>query len=185
MARRLDNLARRQLPYAAATALNDTAKVAANSVRKELPRIFDRPTPFTMNAISMTRATKGRLQARVFVKDRRAEYLEVQETGGTRTPEKRAIVLPRAIRTNQYGNTARGTFAAAKARKGVSSAVIDGVAGLYQRTKGKLKLLAFYTTKATYKPRFGFKRRVTKVAASVLPVAFRQSLAKALATARR
>jgi hypothetical protein len=42
-------------------------------------------------------------------------------------------------------------------------------------------LLAFYVSKASYKPRFGFKARTLKVTRAIWPVAFRKSLAKAMA----
>ena len=69
---------------------------------------------------------------------------------------------------------------------------VHGVGGLFFRGKPKkgqggpkLVLLAMFVRHATYKPRFGFKEKVNRVARLVLPVAFRASLAKALATARR
>jgi len=186
MTRALDDLAKKQIPFAAAGALNDTAQAAQIRMKRELPSIFDRPTPFTMNAIGIERASKGKLEARVFVKDRQAEYLEVQETGGTKTPKKRAFLLPRGIRRNQYGNMPKGAVAAARAKPSTFSGKIDGVPGLYQRMKrGAAKLLAFYADKATYKPRFGFKQRTLKTAKAVWPSAFRQRLAKALSTARK
>jgi hypothetical protein len=186
MTRALDDLARKQVPFAAARALNDTAAAAQIAVRRQLPSIFDRPTPFTMNSIGVQRATKATLEARVFVKDKQAEYLELQETGGTRQPKKRAILLPRLIRRNQYGNMPRGAVAAARAKPATFSGKLDGVPGLWQRLKGgATKLLAFYASKATYKPRFGFKTRTLKVAQAAWPAAFRQSLAKALASARK
>lgn len=186
LVRRLDDVAKRQVPFAAATALTETARVAAGAVTRQLPSIFDKPTPFTMRAIAVEPARKGKLEARVFVRDRQAEYLMVQETGGTKAPKNKAFVLPRAIRTNQYGNLPKNAVAQARARKGVFSGAVEGVAGLYQKVKGAApKLLALYVHKATYKPRFGFQARVQKVASATLAVAFRQSLAKALATARR
>jgi hypothetical protein len=186
MTRALDDLGKKQVPFAAAGALNATAKATQDGEKRELPSIFDRPTPFTLNAIGIERATKGKLQARVFVKDRQAAYLEVQETGGTKTPKKRAFLLPRGLRQNQYGNLPKGTVASARAKPTTFSGTVDGVPGLYQRMKnGAAKLLAFYATKASYRPRFGFKQRTLKTAKAAWPAAFRQSLAKALATARK
>jgi hypothetical protein len=116
MTRALDDLGKKQVPFAAASALNATAQAAQIRVKRELPSILDRPTPFTMNAIGVERATKGKLEARVFVKHRQAEYLEVQETGGTKAPRKRAFLLPRSIRRNQYGNMPKGAVASARAK---------------------------------------------------------------------
>lgn len=186
MTRALDDLGKRQIPFAAASALNATAQAAQISGKRELPSIFDRPTPFTLNAIGIERATKGQLQARVFVKDKQAAYLEVQETGGTTTPKKRAFLLPRLIRRNQYGNMPKGAVATARAKPTTFSGTVSGVPGLYQRMKnGAAKLLAFYASKATYKPRFGFKTRSMKAVQAKWPGAFRHSLEKALASARK
>jgi hypothetical protein len=186
MTRALDDLGKKQIPFAAARALNDTAQAAQIRVKRELPSIFDRPTPFTLNAIGIERASKSKLQARVFVKDKQAAYLEVQETGGTKTPKKRAFLLPRGLRRNQYGNMPKGAVASARAKPTTFSGTVGGVPGLYQRMKnGAAKLLAFYATRASYKPRFGFKQRTLKTAKAVWPSAFRQSLAKALSTARK
>jgi hypothetical protein len=186
MTRRLDDLAKRQVPFATAQALNDTAAAAQIAVKRRLPSIFDRPTPFTLNAIGLERATKTRLVARVFVKEKQAGYLTVEETGGTVTPKKRAFLLPRGIRRNQYGNMPKGAIAAARAKPTTFSGKVDGVAGVYQRAKkGALKLLTFYASKATYKPRFGFKVRVLKATQATAPSAFREAMARALATAKK
>lgn len=60
----------RVVPYAASTALTRTAQIAA---KKDLPdamrRVFDNPTPFTLNSLFVKPATRESLSARVMVKD--------------------------------------------------------------------------------------------------------------------
>lgn len=46
----LDDLGRRQVRFAAARALNDVTRGAVADWRRDLPSIFDRPVPFTLNA---------------------------------------------------------------------------------------------------------------------------------------
>ena len=186
LTRGLNAIGQRQMPFATATALNDMAAAGATAVRRRMPNTFDRPVPFTMNAVTIQTANKSRLTARVFVKDRQAGYLDVQETGGAGRPKKTAFVIPEAIGVNQHGNMPRGALQRAKNRKGVFVGQVGKAAGFFFRAVGKAPvLLARFVRKATYKPRFGFRDRVTQTVKAVAPVALRQALAKAMATARR
>jgi hypothetical protein len=207
MQRQLDDFAKRQVPFATAKALTQTAKAAAASTKRELPSIFDKPTPFTMNSIGVQPATKSKPEARVFIKATQAEYLERQETGGTRTPKKVALVIPQAAKRNAYGNLPRKALAALKSRKDVFQGEVKGIGGFWQRPeRGRrrdgsygtigalnkvhgfltgLTLLVSFASKATYKPRFDFKGRTLKAAQAAAPDAFRKALGEALKTARK
>ncbi|MFH5923830.1 hypothetical protein [Roseomonas xinghualingensis] len=196
LTRGLSDLAQRQVPFATARALTSMAQTAAVANRRALPSVFDRPTPFTMNAFSVQPARKGKPIARVFAKPRQAEYLQMQETGGTRTPELskqggtgkgQALVIPRAIRRNAFGNIPRGALAAAKKRKDVYVGRTEtGAGGFFRRlADGGLQPLAVFVRAAKYKPRLGFQARTAKVVKATALPAFREQLAKALATARR
>ena len=63
------NLAKKQIPAATMYALTKTAKDAQAAVEKELPKVFDRPTPYTLRAIRTSPATKRKLVAEVLIKD--------------------------------------------------------------------------------------------------------------------
>lgn len=67
--RMLDGLAKDQVPFATAYALTQTAKAAQAEVEREIPRVFDRPTPFTQKPVYTRPATKSRLTAEVKIKD--------------------------------------------------------------------------------------------------------------------
>ncbi|MBC9208197.1 hypothetical protein IBL26_15240 [Roseomonas aerophila] len=207
MTRKLDDLAKKQIPFATAAALTKTAKAAAGSTRKELPSIFDKPTPFTMNSIAIQPATKNHLEARVFVKTQQAEYLGPQEEGGVRKPKKAALLIPQKAKLNSYGNLPRKALATLKARKDVFQGQVKGIGGFWQRPeRGKrrdgsygtigalnrengfltgLKLLISFASKAAYKPRFRFKDRTMKTAQTVAPAEFKKALEQALKTVRR
>ena len=187
LTRNLDDLARKQVPFATARALTHMADAAAVANRRALPSIFDRPTPFTMRGIAVEPARKSRLVARVFVRDKQAEYLVLQETGGTRRPERRALLMPKAAPRNAYGNLPRRGVAALKRQKDVFVGRTEsGRGGIFRRlANDKIQPLILFIDQAKYKPRFGFKGRVIKVANATMAPAFRQALAKALATARR
>lgn len=180
----LDQVARKQIPFATAQALTAVAKAAQAKVTRDLPTIFDRPTPFTLRAVGVTSATKASQTAVVFIKPVQAAYLGIEETGGTRLPSRTALVLPGSIRLNAYGNIPKGALARAKARRNVFVGQVHGVGGFWQRGKGGLKLLVAFKARATYKPRFGFAANVTAVVRSEIAGAMRDALARALATAR-
>lgn len=55
-----------------ATALTRTAQQVRQEVRDELPRVFDAPTPYTLNSLFVKGATADKLDARVWFKDDRA-----------------------------------------------------------------------------------------------------------------
>lgn len=183
---RMDRTVWKQVPFATAKALTDTAKDVQRELNTAIDQAFDRPVPFTQKAIGMTFANKATLTSRVFVKDIQAAYLGLQISGGTRTPKGRALVIPGSLLPlNQYGNIPKGKVKALLARSDVFSGTVRGVAGLWQRQKkGSPKLLILWEPKAEYRKRFPFldvsKREVER---KLLPN-FRAAIAAAIATAR-
>ncbi len=59
----------RQVPFALSVALNRTAEWAETSVRKEMTKVFDRPTRYFLRSLRVIRSTKAKLQATVWFKD--------------------------------------------------------------------------------------------------------------------
>ncbi|WP_156453227.1 hypothetical protein [Polycladidibacter hongkongensis] len=189
---------RQQVPYAISLALNGVAQdIKANS-EKALVRRLDRPTPFTKRGLGLRRASKRRLEAKVFFKDRQAGYLQLQETGGTRRPERKALAVPVALRLNKYGNLPRRSIDRLLKRPDVFQGEVGGVEGIWQRpkrgkrgngsrgTKGSsgLKLLIAYEKRADYQPRLRFKDGARKTAAARIAGNFRRAMRKAMRTAR-
>lgn len=78
------------VPLATAKALTFTGQAVQAAEKQEMPRVFDRPTPFTLNSLYLKPATWADLSVRVFFKDLRwkAHYLVPQVEGGNR-PLKR------------------------------------------------------------------------------------------------
>jgi hypothetical protein len=86
---KLDYFETQQLPFALAKTLTDIADIAKNNAVKEMKTVFDRPTPFTLNALKIERATKRKLEAKVLLKDPTHiddphHYLNVEVAGGER-----------------------------------------------------------------------------------------------------
>lgn len=98
----LDGVAKRHVPYALARSLTKTAQFIAAKEREEIARAFDRPTPFTLNALYVRPATKESLWAEVKIKDAATKgnpaikYLAPEIYGGTRGPKRFEYLLQRA-----------------------------------------------------------------------------------------
>ena len=174
----------KQMPFAVAKALTQTAKDVQVEETKAINALFDRPTPFTQRAAGITPARKQNLVATVFLKDIQAAYLKLQVEGGTRYPKRRALVLPTDLPTNQHGNIPKGQIKRLLKRADVCSGTVRGVAGIWQRTGRGLLLLVSYEPKATYRKRFPFYDIARKVVAAKLRANFETAWASAVATAR-
>lgn len=96
---RLQN-AQRQIPFVIASSLTKTAVRVKPEIRKEMERVFDRPTRYTLNSVFVKPANKKdeNPTARVWLKDdsaaynrggNAAEYLLPQITGGSSRALKR------------------------------------------------------------------------------------------------
>ncbi|MFN3614677.1 MAG: hypothetical protein ACK4WC_08980 [Rubrimonas sp.] len=193
--RGLSNFAREQVPFAVSVAINAVAQQVAEEQDRQLRRALDRPTPFTLRGVGVSRSSKRRLVAAVFVKDRQAAYLRFQEAGGVRQPAKRAIPVPAKLRRNRFGNMPRGAVANALAASNTFSGTPKGGGqpGVYRRLgatadrKGgfKLERVLTWADQARYRPRLGFIKTARRVAANRIAPEFETALAKAIATARR
>lgn len=86
----LSDLEKKQLPFATMLALNDAMFSVVAAWKEAIPQVFDRPTPFTMNAVLYRKATKDKLYADVYLRDEMrdgtppARYLNREATGGAR-----------------------------------------------------------------------------------------------------
>ena len=126
--RTLTQFSDRRFNAAIATALTRTAKSVQGEMRDELRTVFDRPTPYTLNALRIWPATADKLTARVGFRDdgtggmNANNYLMPNVTGGERRDKRieaalRAIgALPSGWRAvpgqgaaiDSYGNMSRG-----------------------------------------------------------------------------
>lgn len=184
------DLAQKQMPFAASLALNETAQDAKNAVTKQIEKKLDRPTRFTLNAVGVRRASKRNLKATVFIKDIQAEYLQYAIEGGTRKPKDKALVVPRDIRLNKYGNIPglRGgkKIAALLNKPNTFMGTIKGQSGIWQRTNKnkRLKLLLAFEDKIEYRKRLDFHKIVAGVAKNRLQRNLKRALEHAVRTAR-
>jgi len=124
--RLLDDVQKKQIPFASSVALNKTASEVQDALNAGT-HVFDRPKPLTRKATYFKRSTKSNLVAEVGLKQRTAggpvdEYLEAEVEGGRRADKRSEILLKRAgilpagfqtrpgsgARLDAYGNMSRG-----------------------------------------------------------------------------
>lgn len=79
----------RQLPFAVSLAVNRTAQAVKAGEQAEMRRVFDRPTPYTLNSLQLTPGKKADPQATVWFKPLAERYIGTQVSGGGR-PMKRS-----------------------------------------------------------------------------------------------
>jgi hypothetical protein len=92
----------RQVPFAQSTAINQTARDVQAALVEELPRVFDRPTPYIRNSIRITTwARKGTPIAVIEPKYPGGKgvdpqkVLEAEVFGGTRRYKRAEVALQR------------------------------------------------------------------------------------------
>lgn len=150
----------RQVPFAMSKALNDTAFDVQRHLSSETETYLENPTPFTKRAFGVRKASKRNPRAQIFIRDAQAEYLKYQIEGGVREDN----LQPVNIRLNKFGNipSLRGGRKVEQllARPNTYKGTINGTYGIWQRQKRGTKLLAVLGQRATYRPRFPYKRLV-------------------------
>jgi hypothetical protein len=65
----LSDIEKKAIPYAARAAVNEVGKKIKDAERREIDRVFDRPTPRTRNSVFFKPATKDSMTAFVWIKD--------------------------------------------------------------------------------------------------------------------
>ncbi|RKP46673.1 hypothetical protein D7S86_24600 [Pararobbsia silviterrae] len=143
----IEDHVQRQMPYAISVALNRVGRAVIAAEQKTMNDVFDRPTPYTLNALRLKAATKTNLVAQVAYKDDAykgtpaTKYLSPQVDGGARSvkriesllrargllPSDMYTVPGSAAVLDQYGNFSRGQYSQILAQlqgKRVASAVL-------------------------------------------------------------
>ncbi|XHO65310.1 hypothetical protein BCC1697_001721 [Burkholderia gladioli] len=194
LSKKLDALARKQLPFATAQALNATAEQARDAQRENMRKVLDKPTPFTLNSVAIKRASKSNLVALVYVKPIAVSYLLPYEIGGKNKLNSRALIKPVGQKVNQYGNLPRTTLARLKGKPNVfigkvqtKDGVVDGVWQRGKKVRGKsagLKLLMRFEDAHDVRQHLDYRGVGRRVVAAVFPRALDAAVAKAIATAR-
>jgi len=150
LAQKVRQAPRALLPYAASSALTRTAVHAARvALPAQMRRVFDSPTPWTLNALRTEPARKESLRARVLVKNTpsgqrlaQERFLLAQERGGARGQKRmeRAFSALGALSAGQWAMPAAGMQR--DAHGNVRGSDVRGVLAAVRGKGGKWRVFA-------------------------------------------
>ena len=200
---------KKQIPFATAQALTNVARQIAVAEKAAFQRKLENPTPFTVNSVGSVGARRDSLTAKVYVRDIAAGYLEPFEFGGVHKLNGQALLNPKDIKLNKYGNLSRTKLSQLKAKSNVFIGDVDGINGVWQRVKTKKgrkgkkrqkrsangtrrardknpmpKLLIRFGDALPVKPTLGYMDRAEKMAAALMQGALSKAIDEALKTAK-
>jgi hypothetical protein len=191
----LNDIVRKQLPYAISTALNATARSLQMEERANLRTVLAHPRPFTANSVFYEKASKARLIAVVYIKAITGKYLMPFEFGGVHVLPGPAALVPEHVNLDQYGQLRKNTVKRLAARKRVFIGTVHGINGVWLRPTNEARrkaaaakqpqppliLLISFGVALPVKKHLNFhKIAITSVGAN-----FRKEFAKVLATATK
>lgn len=191
----LDALMEKQVPFAQVLALNELGARVVKAEKINLKSKFPTATPFTINSIAMLRARKSTMQVVIYMRDIAAEYMEPFEVGGVHKLNSRALLNPKDINLNQYGNLPKGKLSALRGRSDVFIGPVKGkngqaINGVWQRmpaAKGqpaRLRLLIRFGDALPVKIRLDYAGIGARTIKSWWAPTYRLAMQKALATAK-
>ncbi|HHQ2586654.1 TPA: hypothetical protein ACSPKR_004074 [Providencia rettgeri] len=200
---------RKQIPFATAQALTSTVRKIENAQKVALQRNLESPTPFTVKSIKSRGARKSDLRAKVFVMNIAAEYLTPFEDGGVHKLNGSALLNPKNIKLNKYGNLPRNKLSGLKAKDNTFIGELNGVNGVFQRKKAKKgrkgkkrlkrspngtrrdrqkqpapKLLIRFGDALPVQPVLGYQDRAQRMAQALLPQEISRAISEAMRTAK-
>lgn len=180
-----------QVPFAASVALNNTANDIRKVEQGAMHRDLDRPTKTTVGGVRVSRSSKRKLEAVVFIIPHINKFIRHQIHGGSRAPRGKVEAVPVRIRLNQYGNIpGRRKHKLAKliSKPDTFSGTIKGVSGIWKRGKGRnrhrVTLLVAYEPRVQYHPRFDFYGHAERTAGRRWNRNMNRALQNAIRTAR-
>lgn len=140
MARDMGDMAERQIPFARVLTATRLAKIAVNDLKTEtMPRDFDQPVRWTLNAFRVKPATKSDPRAevapRMFGNKAGAtgwDYLETEAEGGARKQKRFEQRLSRTLGRKVFAVPARGAKLnkSGNISKGELTKILSGVGAL-------------------------------------------------------
>ena len=186
----MSDLDKEQIPFAISKALNDTAFQAKDALVAQMKQKLDNPTPFTLRAVRIKKATKHKQYAYVYINDTQAEYLDNMYFGGVKTPKKKAIVVPtKDVRLNKYGNLTKNKVKNLLKNPNYFSGTVRGKggtrSGIFRRYKnGTVKQVIMWKASKQEKKRLEFRKTIAGVVEHRFDSNFNKALEFAIRTAR-
>lgn len=198
---------KKQIPFATAQALSHTAKKIQDAEKLNMQKTLENPTLFTINSVKSAGARKSSLSAKVYVMPTAEQYLAPLEFGGEHYLSGKALLNPKNVRLNKYGNLPKGKLSSLDSKPNVFVGKIDGARGFWQRKKykkvskrakrskngtrraprkqPKLKLLIRYGDAIEAQPVLNYFEVAQQLARDLLPVEINAALALAMKTAKK
>lgn len=183
---RLSRQFKRQIPYAANLALNDTAFGLQRRINSSTHQQIDRPNRFTQKAAVVSKSTKVTLRAAISVKNKQWDYLKYIVDGS----KEKNVDDPKIAKTNVYGNLSKGYIRRNLAKPRFFYGRLKGrpawTAGLYRRTNKNtsLELHVAFEPVINHSKVWRYRSVVNLYVRRNFNKNMRKSIAKALATAR-
>lgn len=196
---------RKQIPFATAQAMTAVVRKIENAQKVAMQRNLYNPTPFTVKSVKSRGARKSDLKAKVLVMNTAAAYLEPFEIGGVHKLNGSALLNPKDIKLNKYGNLPRNKMSALKSKENTFIGDIGGVNGVWQRKKAKRgkkgrkrlqrlpngtrrdrkkqpmpKLLIRFGDALPVEPVLGYQDRAMKMTQALLPQEINRAIAEAI-----
>lgn len=123
MTLKMNGIRQRDIPFALSLAINATAKHSKEKLVKEMPKVFDRPTPWVQRGIEYSSSSKNNLLARVSIRKQWLSTLRPEVYGGSRQNKRterlfqqRGLMRPgwfmvpgELAKIDQYGGISRST----------------------------------------------------------------------------
>ncbi|WP_370554894.1 hypothetical protein [Edwardsiella tarda] len=201
------NTLQKQMPFATAQAMTKVVRQIEAAQRTAFERHLESPTPFTVKSVGSVGARKSNLRAKVFVRDTAAGYLEPFEFGGDHKLNSQALLNPKNVKLNKYGNMPRNKLPQLKAKENVFVGDVGGVNAVWQRRKPMKakkkrakrsangtrrpkrkqrspKLLIRFGDALPVTPVLGYMERSRAMASGLLPGAISAAIAEAIRTAK-
>lgn len=201
------NTLQKQMPFAMAQAMTKVVRQIEAAQKTAFERHLDNPTPFTVKSVGSVAARKNSLRAKVFVRDTAAGYLEPFEFGGEHKLNGSALLNPKDIKLNKFGNLPRNKLSQLKAKPNTFIGDVGGVNAVWQRRKPMKakkkrakrsangtrrpkrkqrspKLLIRFGDALPVTPVLGYMERSRAMASGLLPGAISAAIAEAIRTAK-
>ncbi len=196
--RNLNNIQRKQIPFATARALTWTAGAAQTDIQKKIPKTFQTTRKWWLKqqptGVKVRPAKKNALTATVYTN---AYFAKLQEEGGLKAPFKAGGLLIPSDKVPKYGRKAGGARKVLQQKKVLKRGGMaggdpvitlkSGKRGVFRRrTKKRLpiELMYTYVPQASVRGRFGFKKTAATAAKRDFEKLFAKSLNMALKSAR-
>jgi hypothetical protein len=185
--KKLNSFQKKQIPFAASQAINNTLFGLRKEMSKQTVKKLDRPVPFTQRGFLVEKSKKTNLVGILKIKPEVAKYLKFQIDGGIRSRAKKIPVpIVKNKRLNKYGNIAGKRTGLVKGSKEFID-TIEGVTGVWkQGKKGETPtlLIKFHDSVKYDKKPFDFYKIGRGYINNTYDRQLTKALTKALRTAR-